>query len=249
MINLLINGCNGKMGQVIAKEVFKTSDITVVAGVDKIDLGDNKFPVYSDANLIKEHIDVIIDFSVPVATMKILEFAKQNKIPIVLATTGLSDEQIKIIEDTSKEIPIFRSANMSLGINLMIKLICEAASALGKDYDIEIMEKHHKNKIDSPSGTALMMADSMKEVLDKDVYYEFNRHDKREKRNDNEIGIHAIRGGNVVGSHSVMFFGENESLEITHDVTSRTVFAEGAIKASKFIINKEHGLYSMKDLI
>lgn len=236
------------MGKEIAKQIDKTSDIQVIAGIDISDLGDNKFPVYTNCNDITEEINVIIDFSIPVATMNILEFAKQKHIPIVIATTGLNDEQKEKIKDYSNSLPIFQSANMSLGINLMIKLLEQTAKALN-DYDIEIIEKHHNNKIDSPSGTALLLADSIKSSLDKDVYYEYDRQSKRQKRNTNEIGIHSIRGGNIVGNHSVLFIGENESLEITHDVTSRTVFAEGAVKAAKYITYKENGLYSMKDLV
>ena len=227
MINVLINGCNGKMGKEIAKQVSKTVNMYVIAGVDILDLGDNKFPVYNNVYDIKEEINVIIDFSVPKATMNILEFANKKHIPIVIATTGFSNEEKEKILEYSKNIPIFQSANMSLGINLMIKLLKQISSVLKDGYDIEIVEKHHRNKIDAPSGTALMLADSIKNSLENEVYYEYNRQAKREKRNNNEIGIHSIRGGNIVGNHSVSFIGENESLEIVHDVTSRSVFAEG----------------------
>ncbi|MBE5821612.1 MAG: 4-hydroxy-tetrahydrodipicolinate reductase [Clostridiales bacterium] len=249
MINILLNGCNGKMGQEIVKQSLKNANTKVVAGIDKTDLGDNKFPVYTNPENITENIDVIIDFSIPEASMNILKYAKGKHIPIVIATTGFNEEQINIINETSKQLPVFKSSNMSLGINLMIKLICEAAKTLENDYDIEIIEKHHKNKIDAPSGTALMMANAIKDTLTKDVYYEYNRQAKREKRNDNEIGIHAIRGGNIVGEHTVLFAGENETLEITHNVTSRSIFADGALKASEFIVSKENGLYSMNDLV
>lgn len=249
MINVLINGCNGKMGKEIAKQVSKTVNMYVIAGVDILDLGDNKFPVYNNVYDIKEEINVIIDFSVPKATMNILEFANKKHIPIVIATTGFSNEEKEKILEYSKNIPIFQSANMSLGINLMIKLIEQISRVLKDGYDIEIVEKHHRNKIDAPSGTALMLADSIKNSLENEVYYEYNRQAKREKRNNNEIGIHSIRGGNIVGNHSVSFIGENESLEIVHDVTSRSVFAEGAVKAAEYITYKENGMYSMKDLV
>lgn len=249
MINVLINGCNGKMGKEIAKQVSKTVNMYVIAGVDILDLGDNKFPVYNNVYDIKEEINVIIDFSVPKATMNILEFANKKHIPIVIATTGFSNEEKEKILEYSKNIPIFQSANMSLGINLMIKLLEQISRVLKDGYDIEIVEKHHRNKIDAPSGTALMLADSIKNSLENEVYYEYNRQAKREKRNNNEIGIHSIRGGNIVGNHSVSFIGENESLEIVHDVTSRSVFAEGAVKAAEYITYKENGMYSMKDLV
>lgn len=249
MINVLLNGCNGKMGQEIVKQSLNTPNLKVVAGIDKTDLGDNKFPVYTNPENITEKIDVIIDFSIPEASMNILQYANHKHIPIVIATTGFSEEQLNTIQEASKSLPIFRSANMSLGTNLMLKLICEAAKILENDYDIEIIEKHHKNKIDAPSGTALMMANAIKEALTKEVYYEYNRQAKREKRNDNEIGIHAIRGGNIVGEHSVLFAGENETLEITHTVTSRSIFANGALKAAEYITLKDNGLYSMNDLV
>ncbi len=249
MINVLINGCNGKMGKEIAKQIEKDSNMCVIAGVDLLDLGDNKFPVYSNTDEIKEDVHVIIDFSLPQATMNILEYASKKHIPIVIATTGFSDADEQKIIEYSKNIPIFKSANMSLGINLMIKLLEQTAKTLKDDYDIEIVEKHHKNKIDSPSGTALMLADSIKNALDSDIYYEYNRQAKREKRNNNEIGIHSIRGGNIVGNHSVMFIGENESLEITHNITSRSIFAQGAIKATQYVMYKENGMYNMKDLV
>ena len=249
MITVLLNGCNGKMGQEIVKQSLKISDIQIVAGIDKNDLGDNKFPVYLKPEDITERIDAIIDFSIPDASINMLTYAKSKHIPIVIATTGFSDEQINIIEETSKELPIFKSSNMSLGINLMIKLVQEATKILQNDYDIEIIEKHHRNKIDAPSGTALMLANSIKDTINKDVYYEYNRQAKREKRNDNEIGIHSIRGGNIVGEHTVLFAGENETLEINHTVTSRSIFADGALRATQFIILQENGLYSMEDLV
>lgn len=249
MINILLNGCNGKMGQEIIKQSLKTPNLKVVVGIDKNDLGDNNFPVYTNPEKITENIDIIIDFSIPEATMNILKYAKNKHLPIVIATTGFSKEQLDIIQEESKELPIFISSNMSLGINLMIKLICEASKILGNDYDIEIIEKHHKNKIDAPSGTALMMANAIKETLNKDIYYEYNRQIKREKRNNNEIGIHSIRGGSIVGEHTVLFAGENESLEIKHNVTSRSIFADGALKAAEFINLKENGIYTMNDLV
>ncbi len=247
MIKVLINGCNGKMGQEVAKEIKKTPDIETLCGVDRKDTGDNSFPVFTDINNIDLIPDIIIDFSVPVSTMNILEYARKNKIPTVIATTGLSDIELEKIDKYSKEFPIFRSANMSYEVNLLSKLVAELAKKLS-DSDIEIIETHHNRKIDSPSGTALILADSINKALDNTMYYEYNRHGKREKRNKKEIGIHSIRGGNEVGKHSVIFFGDNESLEITHNVNSRAVFASGAVKAAKFIVHKDSGLYNMNDL-
>lgn len=247
MIKVLINGCNGKMGQEVSKEIRITQDIEVLCGVDRLDTGDNNFPVFTNIDDINLIPDVIIDFSIPEATFKILEFAKKYKIPTVIATTGLSDEQILKLEEYSKEFPIFRSSNMSYEINLMAKLVAELAQKLS-DSDIEIVETHHNRKIDSPSGTALILADSINQALDNKMNYEYDRHSKREKRSKNEIGIHSIRGGNEVGKHSVIFFGNNESLEITHNVNSRAVFASGAIKAAMFIVHKENGLYNMNNM-
>ena len=191
---------------------------------------------------------MIIDFSVPQATFAILEFAKQKNVPIVIATTGFSESELKKIEKYSENIPIFKSANMSFEINVMAKLVSELAQKL-ENSDIEIIETHHNRKIDSPSGTALILADSINKSLENQMTYEYNRHAKREKRSKMEIGIHSIRGGTEVGKHSVIFFGDNESFEITHNCTSRSVFARGAIKAAKYMLHQDKGLYSMDDLI
>ena len=247
MIKVLINGCNGKMGFEVAKQIYNTDNIDVLCGVDRIDTGDNKFPVYTEINDIQEIPDVIIDFSIPSATFNILEFAKEHHVPIVIATTGFSAEEEEKIKEYAKFIPIFKSANMSYEINLMAKVLADISKKLN-DSDIEIIETHHNRKIDSPSGTALLLAESINNALDNKMYYEYDRHSKREKRNKNEIGIHSIRGGNEVGKHSVIFFGENESLEITHNVTSRSVFAKGSVKAAQFIVLKDNGLYNMNDM-
>ena len=248
MIRVLINGCNGKMGQEVVKSATITPDIDVLCGVDKIDIGDNNFPVFtnvSDINLIP---DVIIDFSIPKATFAILEFAKEHSIPIVIATTGFSEEELNLINEYSKSIPIFMSSNMSYEINLMSKILAEVSKKLPNS-DIEIIETHHNRKIDSPSGTALLLANSINNSLDNQMHFEYDRHSKREKRNKKEIGIHSIRGGNEVGKHTVIFFGENESFEITHNVLSRSVFADGAIKAAFFVMHQNNGIYNMDNII
>lgn len=247
-MKVLVNGCNGKMGQVVAHEVKIAQDMDVVCGVDRVDTGDNPFPVFTKISDIDVIPDVIIDFSVPEATFKILEFAEKNQVPTVIATTGFSDKEMAKIEKFSEKFPIFKSANMSYEINLMAKVLRELALKL-EHSDIEIVETHHNRKIDSPSGTALLLADSMNEALNGEMKYEYDRHCKREKRSQKEIGIHSIRGGTEVGKHSVIFFGENESLEITHNCTSRNVFARGAIKAAEFILHKNDGLYSMNDIV
>ena len=247
MTKVLINGINGRMGQEVLKQINESDEFEVCCGVDRFDNNLN-FPTYTDVDLIKEIPDVIIDFSIPEASMNILKFAKNNNIPIVIATTGFSDEQLSIIEEFSKIIPVFRSGNMSYEINIMADIVAKLATQL-KDSDIEIIETHHRNKIDSPSGTALILADSINNALNKEIAYQYNRHSVRQKRPDKEIGIHSIRGGTEVGKHTVAFYGENESFEITHTVTSRSIFAKGALKAAKFLINQNAGFYNMKDLI
>lgn len=236
------------MGNEIINAVEKQNDIKLVCGFDKEAKLDGKFPVYNKIEDIKEKVDVIIDFSVPVATFKILKYAKKNNIPTVIATTGFDEEQLNEIKELSKQIPIFKSSNMSLEINLMASLVQKIAEVL-KESDIEIIETHHNKKIDSPSGTAILLADAINKVFEGEKEYNFERMNKREKRDKKEIGFSAIRGGNIVGEHTVQFFSENETLEITHKSYSRQVFAEGALKAAKFIVNAKAGLYDMKDLV
>ena len=248
MIKVLINGCNGKMGQEVIKAISNNENFTVLNGVDKEENSDYIFPVYTDVNDIKEKPDVIVDFSVPVATMQILEYAKNNKIPIVIATTGLSEEQKQNIKEYSKVIPVFQSANMSYDINLMKKIVAEVAKNLSGT-DIEIIETHHNRKVDAPSGTALLLADSINDALGNSMEYNFNRFQNREKRKKNEIGFSSVRGGNIVGEHTVCFFGENDCLEITHKAYSRGIFAEGALKGAEYIIGKDKGYYTMDDIL
>ena len=208
----------------------------------------NGVPVYNDLSKIKEHIDVIVDFSHVHATLEILKFADSNHIPVVIATTGFNSEQENILKDYSKHLPIFRSANMSFDVNLMCKIVAEIAPLL-VGADVEITETHHRNKVDAPSGTALLLADHINEALGGKMRYVYNRHDLSQKRGDDEIGITSVRGGNIVGEHTVQFFGENDTFEIKHTSYSRSVFAEGAVKAVRFIADKSDGLYGMKDLV
>ena len=247
-MNILLNGANGRMGKEVIMAAQNQENMNIVCGFDREEKLAGEFPVYNDTQNIKENIDVIIDFSVPAATFKILEFAKENKIPTVIATTGFSKEELEKIEEISEELPIFRSSNMSLDINLMASLVQKIAEVLSET-DIEIIETHHNKKIDSPSGTAILLADAINEVFNNEKEYNFDRMNKREKRSKKEIGFSSIRGGNVVGEHTVQFFSENETLEITHKSYSRQVFAEGALKAAKFIVNQEKGLYNMKNLV
>ncbi len=248
MVNVLVNGCNGNMGKEIIKYIDTLDNFHTICGIDRIDCGDNDFPVYTNIENIKEKPDIIIDFSIPEASISILDFAKAKNIPVVIATTGFSEAQINYIKECSKFIPIFQSSNMSLEINIMNILVSKLAKLLN-DCDIEIIETHHRGKVDAPSGTALMLADSINSSLGKNMTYTYNRSNIKQKRNSNEIGIHSIRGGTEVGKHTVLFLGDNENFEITHAVTSRLIFAKGAIKAAEFIINKSFGFYEMKDLV
>ena len=248
MIEVMVNGCNGKMGQIVSELVDKNENMVLKCGVDKVNTGYLTYPVYTNLSEIPEKPDVIIDFSVPVATFGALEYAKNNNIPIVIATTGFTGEEEKRIMEYSKYIPVFKSANMSFSINMFEHLLKEIAPKL-KDTDIEIVETHHNRKIDSPSGTAQMLANTINEALGGDYTNEYDRHSKHEKRGAKEIGITSIRGGNIVGEHSVMFFGDYETFEIKHTSYSRNVFAEGAVKAAKFIVGKDNGFYNMDDLV
>lgn len=245
MIEVMVNGCNGKMGNIVAELVDKHDNMVLKCGVDKENTGYLTYPVYTDLNKISENPDVIIDFSVPTSTFNVLEYAKKNSIPVVIATTGFTVEEEKKIEEYSKFIPIFKSSNMSFSINMFQKILKEIVPKL-KDTDIEIIETHHNRKIDSPSGTAQMLGNTINEALGGDYKFKYDRH---EKRGEKEIGITSIRGGNIVGEHTVMFFGDSETFEIKHTSYSRNVFAEGAIKATEFIINQKNGLYNMDDLI
>lgn len=248
MINILISGALGRMGKQVKALSENNENLRCVCGVDiNEDLSDKTFPVYSDFKKVTEKVDVIVDFSSPKALDNILNYATENKVNTVLCATGYSESDIAKIKSASEKIAVFRSANMSLGVNVLIELVKKAAEAL-PDFDIEIVEKHHSNKVDAPSGTAVMLADSIKEIQKgkKEVY---GRKGIVGKRDKNEIGIHAIRGGTVVGEHEVFFFGNDEKITISHEALSRKIFAEGALKAALFITNKDNGIFSMKDII
>ncbi len=248
MKKIILYGANGKMGHVIRNIVAADKDCEIVAGIDKnTEAAD--FPVYSDFNSIKEEADVIIDFSNPALLNSLLEYSAAKKIPVVIATTGFDDDQKKQIENAATENGVFFTYNMSLGINLLATLAKKAVDVLGNDFDIEIIEKHHNQKIDAPSGTALMLADAICEEIDKPMKYEYDRHSKREKRSKNEIGMHAVRGGTIVGEHEIIFAGRDEIITLSHSARSKEIFAVGAVNAAKYMVGKGAGLYTMKDLI
>ena len=249
MINVVMHGCNGKMGQVISEIVSKDENLNMLAGVDKFDDGHNPYPVFSEISQIPAGADVVIDFSAAPAVDGLLDYCVEKNLPVVLCTTGLSEEQLKKVKETSGKVAVLKSANMSLGINLLMKILKEYAPILADNgFDIEVVEKHHNLKLDAPSGTALMIADAVAEVRD-ETQYVYDRHAYRKKREKKEIGIHSVRGGNIIGDHDVLFCGQNEVITVSHSAASRDVFAAGAIRAAKFIAGKPAGLYSMNDLI
>ncbi len=248
MINVLIHGALGKMGQKVYTACNNTEGVTPLCGVDIVDNFDNaNFPVYSSLTKVATKPDVIIDFSRPDSLNCILDYAVKNNVPVVLCTTGLTKEDISKIEETSKTVALFRSANMSLGINVLIELVKKAAKDL-EGFDIEIIETHHNQKVDAPSGTALMLADAVKEV-DDEKYYTYGREGIVGKREKKEIGIHAVRGGTVVGEHDVRFYGIDEKITLSHQATDRNVFAVGAVKAAIYLATKKNGLYNMSDVL
>lgn len=250
MLKIIISGVNGKMGQAIVSVVSAMDDAMVVAGFDICpDAITNDFPVYAKIDDITEEADVIIDFSRPAALHSVLQYAKKHDLAAVLATTGYTANGKALIREYSQFIPLFFSANMSLGVNLLIDLCKKAADFLGESVDIEIVERHHHFKIDSPSGTAIAIADSINSCYNGEYDIINGRNGNVGARPRKEIGVHAVRGGNIVGQHSVLFIGESEVLEISHEPQSRRVFAEGSIRAAKFLSNKKPGLYSMNDIV
>ena len=249
MIKIILNGCGGRMGIVINKLVNENDEFTITAGVDIHKKNEFNYPVYKTISEIKNEADVIIDFSNREALKPVLDYAIVNNVPAVLCTTGYSKDDMDEIISASKKIAVFQSANMSIGINLLKNLGVLASKILYSDFDIEIVEKHHNRKADAPSGTALYLADSIKKSISDDVGFVYGRHSKTEKRKKNEIGIHAIRGGNIVGDHEVIFAGDGEVIELKHSAISRDVFGIGALKAAAYIKDKKAGFYNMDDLI
>ena len=249
MTKIILSGCNGKMGGVITDIVNGMDDCEIVCGVDVADTRRHAYPVFTAFSDINIAADVIIDFSHPSALDNLLEFALKNKIPAVLATTGYNDSAIEKIKAAANNIPVFFTFNFSLGVNLLVALSKKAAQVLGNDFDIEIVEKHHNQKLDAPSGTAIMLANAINDVFEDKMVYEYDRHSKRQKRANNEIGIHSVRGGTIVGEHDVIFAGRDEVITLSHSAGSKQVFAAGSVKAAKFIAGKPAGLYDMNDVI
>ena len=247
MTRLIISGKNGKMGKVLEAMCENSDSVEIIGGID-VNLGvPHKFPTVSDPFGLQGKADAVIDFSHHSFAPALCNYAIKTGTPVVFATTGHSEDELKTINDTSKIVPVFKSANMSLGVNLLTELVKKATAVLS-DFDVEIIEKHHNQKIDAPSGTALMIADSVKSVRT-DGKYVFDRTKEKKKREQNEIGIHSVRGGTIVGEHEVIFAGNNEIISISHSAQSREIFASGAIRAALFIAGKQNGFYNMEDLI
>lgn len=250
MTRVIMHGCNGKMGQVITGICKEDSEVEIVAGVDVYDGIQNDYPVFSNISLCNVEADVIIDFSNAKAVDDLLVYSEEKQIPVVLCTTGLSEEQLAKVEETSKKVAVLKSANMSLGINTLMELLKSATAVFAPaGFDIEIVEKHHNQKLDAPSGTAIALADSINEALDEKYTYKYDRSQERKKREKKEIGISAVRGGNIVGEHEVIFAGMDEVIEFKHTAYSKGVFAKGAVEAAKFLHGKTPGHYEMSDVI
>lgn len=250
MVRVIMNGCNGKMGQVITGIVAGDAQAEIVAGIDIYDGIRNSYPVFSRIADCTVEAEVIIDFSTAKAVDELLDYVMDKKIPVVLCTTGLSEAQLQRVEEVSKAVPVLKSANMSLGINTIMKLLQQAVQVFAPaGYDVEIVEKHHNQKLDAPSGTAIALADSMNEAMDHQYEYIYDRSQRRQKRDAMELGISAVRGGTIVGEHEVIFAGTDEVIEIKHTAYSKAVFAKGAVEAAKFLAGKPAGLYDMSHVI
>lgn len=250
MIRLIMHGCNGKMGQVISNIVAADPETEMVAGIDMRDDDHNPYPVFTEIEKCNVEADALIDFSAAGAVDRLLEYCVARQLPCVLCTTGLSREQLAKVEEASQKVAILKSANMSLGINLLLKMLKEAAGVLAPaGYDIEIVEKHHNQKVDAPSGTALALADSINAQCGNTYEYIYDRSQRRQKRDQKEIGISAVRGGTIVGDHDVIFAGEDEVITFSHTAYSKAVFAKGAVQAGKFLAGKPAGMYDMSHVI
>lgn len=250
MTKILLHGCNGKMGRMITELVKNDADAEIVAGVDAYTGVPNEYPVFDSVEKCDVEADVVIDFSNAGAMDALLDYCAAKKLPVVLCTTGLSETQLEKVQETAGKTAILKSANMSLGINLLMKLLKDAAKVLGNSgYDIELVERHHNQKLDAPSGTALALADSVNDALDNEYHYVYDRSQVRQKRDKKEIGISAVRGGTIVGDHEVIFAGTDEVIEFTHTAYSRSVFAKGAVEAGKFLAGKPAGMYDMGDVV
>ncbi len=250
MVTIIMHGCNGAMGQVISSLVEKDEEARIVAGIDLNQEERNGYPVFKSLEECNVEADVIIDFASAKAVDGLLDYCRKTHKPVVLCTTGLSEEQIEKVKETAKEAAVLRSANMSLGVNLLLKMLKEAAKVLAAaDFDIEIVEKHHNQKVDAPSGTALALADSINDAMGDQYHYIYDRSSVRQKRDKKEIGIQSVRGGSIVGDHDVIFAGQDEVVTFSHTAYSKAIFGKGAIAAAKFLKGKEAGLYDMSDVI
>ncbi len=250
MTRIIMCGCNGAMGRMITGIVRDDPEVEIVAGIDMADNGQTDFPVFSSISDCNVEADAIIDFSTPKILTEILTYSKQHKVPAVLCTTGYSDEQLAEIEAATTEAAILKSANMSLGINTLLKLLQDAAKVFaGEGFDVEIVEKHHNQKLDAPSGTALALADSINEAMGNQYEYIYDRSQRRQKRDKKELGLSAVRGGTIVGEHDVIFAGTDEVITFSHTAYSKAVFGKGAVAAAKFLKGKESGRYDMADVI
>ena len=250
MINVLMNGCNGRMGQVITGLVKEDAQLAIAAGVDTCQEIQNPYPVFDSLDQCDVDVDVVIDFSTASALESVLDYCVEKQVPVILCSTGYSEEQLQKIADASEKVAILKSANMSMGINLLLKLLKDAAKVLAPaGYDMELVERHHNQKLDAPSGTALALADSINDALGGEYHYMYDRSQVRRKREKKEIGISAIRGGTIVGEHDVIFAGVDEVIEFKHTAFSRSVFGKGAVEAAKFLAGKPAGMYDMGDVI
>ncbi|MEG0571278.1 MAG: 4-hydroxy-tetrahydrodipicolinate reductase [Oscillospiraceae bacterium] len=249
MTRIILNGANGKMCRVIDNCVNERNDCKIVAGFDIITSPYSDFPIFAKQDDFEGDADVIIDFSTPAVLDNLLSYALKRNIPLVIATTGYTAAQIEKINLAATKIPVFFTFNMSLGINLLVDLAKKAAKVLGTQFDIEIIEKHHNQKVDAPSGTAIMLADAINQTMDNELKYMYDRHSVRKKRDKNEIGIHSVRGGTIVGEHEVIFAGRDETITLSHTAMSKDVFAVGALGAAIFLASQAPGMYDMSNII
>lgn len=250
MVKVIMHGCNGKMGQVITRLAAADPELAIVAGVDARAQALNDYPVFGDISECDVEADVVIDFSNAAAVDHLLDWCQEKQMPVVLCTTGLSGEQLQRVEEVAGRTAVLKSANMSLGVNLLMKLLQDAAKVLAPEgFDMEIVERHHNQKVDAPSGTAIALADALNGALEGDYEYVYDRSGQRKKRDSHEIGISAVRGGTIVGEHEVIFAGEDEVIEFKHTAYSKALFAKGAVAAAKFLAGKGPGRYDMSDVI
>lgn len=250
MIKVIMHGCNGRMGQVITRLMEEDCETTIVAGIDPFDEKKNTYPVFSKVKDCNIEADVVVDFSNAKAVDELLDYCVEKKLPVVLCTTGLSEAQLEKVKEASEKTAVLRSANMSLGVNLLMDLVKRAAKVLAEEgFDMEVFEKHHRHKLDAPSGTAIALGEAINEAMKGTYHFEFDRTGKRQEREEKEIGFSAVRGGSIVGDHDVIFAGMDEVVTLSHRAYSRDIFGKGAVAAAKFLYDKKAGMYSMSEVI